>query len=160
MGELRVMGSDDFNRGVPGSFGSGLLHLAWPGDWTPARIYKIGQHVVALEPVDQQTRTSIGGAAGWGAAGAVVAGPAGAVAGALLGGRKDELLFRAEMSDGKHLVACCSKGDWLEMQAEFISKGAVQPGAAAIKTPAWVTWVAAVVVIGPVIWAFVSCSGS
>ena len=59
----------------------------------------------SIEVANEENVTKFGSAAGWGAAGAVVLGPVGFLAGALLGGKGKEITFIAELKNGKKFMA-------------------------------------------------------
>ncbi len=64
--------------------------------------------IASLEDIDIATDESvkrIGGTLGWGAAGAVLLGPVGLLAGLLLGGKKKEITFVAKFQGEKKMLA-------------------------------------------------------
>lgn len=79
----------------------------------------VQREVKSAELITQENKSSVGSKLGWGAAGAVLLGPLGAVAGVLIGGNQTEVCFAAEMQDGKRLVATCSIGAWQSIQGEL-----------------------------------------
>lgn len=70
-----------------------------------------------IEVIDQHTSPSVMAAAGWGVAGAALLGPAGLVAGALLGGRKEKMVFSCTLKDGRKFLAVTNKKTWTKIQA-------------------------------------------
>lgn len=73
-----------------------------------------------IEEIDLASEESvkkIGGTVGWGVAGAVVLGPAGMLAGLLLGGKKKEVTFVCRFKDGKKLLATVDSKTWKKIQA-------------------------------------------
>jgi hypothetical protein len=58
----------------------------------------------SIEIAAQHNSVKVGGAVGWGAAGAVLAGPFGLLAGAVLGGRGKQVVFVAVLKDGRRFL--------------------------------------------------------
>lgn len=73
--------------------------------------------VVSVEKLDEHSAKSFFGAAGWGAAGLVIAGPLGLVGGALFGGKKNIVAFKCTMKDGRLFMAQTSASGWSKIQA-------------------------------------------
>ena len=76
--------------------------------------------ITKLETVDIATEESVkklGGTIGWGAAGAVILGPVGLLAGLLLGGKKKEVTFVAKFKDGRKLLASTDSKTFTKLQA-------------------------------------------
>lgn len=59
----------------------------------------------AVEPASEESVKKLGGTVGWGVVGATVFGPAGLLAGLLLGGKKTEVTFVARLKDGRKFLA-------------------------------------------------------
>ncbi|MGK5020766.1 hypothetical protein [Janthinobacterium sp. LB2P10] len=59
----------------------------------------------------------VGGALGWGAAGAALLGPVGLLAGLLLGGKGKDVTFIAHFKDGKKMLATTDSKTFTGMQA-------------------------------------------
>jgi hypothetical protein len=105
----------DFEKG-DGQFSFGVFVLRtaskqWVGESIPA---------TALESIDVASEESvkrIGGTIGWGAAGAVILGPVGLLAGLLLGGKKKEVTFVAKFKDGRRLLATTDSAAFVKMKA-------------------------------------------
>ena len=73
-----------------------------------------------LEEVEVATEDSVkkvGGTIGWGAAGAVMLGPVGLLAGLLLGGKGKEVTFVAKFKDGRKLLATTDGKTFAKIQA-------------------------------------------
>lgn len=66
--------------------------------------------IAEIEQASEETVTRVGGAVGWGAAGAVLFGPAGLIAGALLGGKGKEVTFVCKLKDGRKFLATAPAG--------------------------------------------------
>ena len=120
MGKLTVHAGDFINRDC--SIGGGDFVLLKPENKTKffgAEIYK-GSDLVHLEIATEEAVKKVGGTVGWGAAGALVLGPAGLLAGLLLGGKKKEITFVAEFKDGCKLLATCAEKDFNMAKTQFL----------------------------------------
>ena len=76
--------------------------------------------ITELETVEVATEESVkklGGTVGWGAAGALILGPVGLLAGLLLGGKKKEVTFIAKFKDGRKLLASTDSKTFTKLQA-------------------------------------------
>jgi hypothetical protein len=65
---------------------------------------KVQEFFESVEIAAQHNALKVGGAVGWGAAGAILAGPVGLLAGAVLGGRGKEVVFVAVLKDGRKFL--------------------------------------------------------
>ena len=70
-----------------------------------------------VEKATEENVKKIGGTVGWGAAGAVILGPVGLLAGLLLGGRKTEVTFVAKFKDGRKLLATTNSKAFTKIHA-------------------------------------------
>lgn len=73
-----------------------------------------------LESVEIATEESVkklSGTVGWGLAGAALLGPAGLLAGLLLGGKKKEVTFIAVFKDGRKMMATTDSKTFTQIQA-------------------------------------------
>lgn len=59
----------------------------------------------------------LGGTIGWGTLGGLLLGPAGLLAGLLLGGKNKNITFLAKFMDGRKMVASTDQKTWAEIQA-------------------------------------------
>lgn len=73
--------------------------------------------VESLEQLTEEKVKKLAGTAGWGAAGAVLLGPVGAIGGILLGGNKKEVAFAAYLKDGRKFMATTDGKTWQKIQA-------------------------------------------
>ena len=71
----------------------------------------------SVEMANEESVKKAGGTLGWGAAGAVILGPVGLLAGLLLGGRKKEVTFVAKLKDGRKFMATTDSGSFTKFQA-------------------------------------------
>ena len=114
MAKIKVH-AGDFLEGE-GQFSLGSLVLktkehSWVGESIP---------INSLESIDIATEENVkklGGTVGWGAAGALLLGPAGLLAGLLLGGKKKEVTFIAKFHDGRKLLATTDSKTFTKLQA-------------------------------------------
>lgn len=117
MASVKVLGGD-FNSLAAGSFNFGMIGLTPKGTvWGGPQVYSLKNDCTDLQLVDERSNVKVAGAAGWGVAGALVAGPVGLLAGAILGGKGQKAVFMATFSDGKRVVAECDKATWARMLA-------------------------------------------
>lgn len=70
-----------------------------------------------VEVASEESVKKIGGTLGWGAAGAVLLGPLGLLAGLMLGGRKKEVTFVAKLKDGRKFMGTTDNTTYTQMQA-------------------------------------------
>lgn len=70
-----------------------------------------------VEVASEESVKKIGGTIGWGAAGAVLLGPVGLLAGLLAGGRKKEVTFVAKFKDGRKLMGTADNATYLKLKA-------------------------------------------
>lgn len=66
---------------------------------------------------NEESVKKIGGTVGWGVAGGVLLGPVGLLAGLLLGGKKKEVTFVAQIKDGRKFMGTASSQDFRTLQA-------------------------------------------
>jgi hypothetical protein len=100
-----------------GDFREGKHHLFLPGRpgkpgkllmKKPKKFFRERISTAEIEELDNASEESVkrlGGTAGWGAAGAMVLGPAGLLAGLLLGGKGKDVTFVCRFKDGRKFMA-------------------------------------------------------
>lgn len=66
---------------------------------------------------DEESVKRIGGTVGWGAAGAVLLGPVGLLAGLVLGGKSKDVTFVGVLKDGRKFMATCTGNEWKQILA-------------------------------------------
>lgn len=71
----------------------------------------------AVEVASEENVKRLGGTVGWGAAGALILGPVGLLAGLLLGGKKTEVTFVARFKDGRKLFATTDSKTFTKLKA-------------------------------------------
>jgi len=104
----------DFLKGA-GQFSLGSLTLkteehAWVGETIPV------SELQTVEIATEETVKKLGGTIGWGAVGGLLLGPAGLLAGLLLGGRKKEITFVAQFKDGRRLLATTDSATFIKLK--------------------------------------------
>jgi len=82
------------------------------------------QDLEMIETASEEAVKKLGGTFVWGVAGAVLAGPLGALTGLLVGGRKTEVTFLAGFADGRKLVATIDRHAYVQMQGAVATKNA------------------------------------
>jgi len=70
-----------------------------------------------LALASEENVKKLSGTVGWGAAGGLLLGPVGLLAGLLLGGKKKQITFIAKFKDGRKLIATTDMKTWGEIQA-------------------------------------------
>lgn len=70
-----------------------------------------------VEVASEESVKRIGGTIGWGAAGAVLLGPVGLLAGLLLGGKKKEVTFVARLKDGRKLLGATDNKVYMQIMS-------------------------------------------
>ena len=114
MAKVKVL-AGDFLKG-DGQFGFGSLTLKTKKH----RIVGETIPITELEDVEVATEENVkklGGTVGWGAAGALVFGPVGLLAGLLLGGNNKQVTFVAKFKDGRKLLAITDSKTFTKLQA-------------------------------------------
>jgi len=84
--------------------------------------YDIKAQIRSASVADEAQAIKVFGAAKWAALGAILAGPVGAIIGGILGGSGKKVVFMAEFTDGKKLMAQVDKDVWLKIQAAQFGK--------------------------------------
>ncbi len=75
--------------------------------------------IVEINIASEENVKKIGGTLGWGAAGAVVLGPVGLLAGLLLGGKKNQVTFVAKFKDGRKMLATTDSKTYTKITAQI-----------------------------------------
>lgn len=70
-----------------------------------------------LDIASEDNVKKIGGTVGWGAAGGMIFGPVGLLAGLLLGGKKKQVTFVAQFKDGRKLLATTDSKTFTKLQS-------------------------------------------
>ena len=96
-----------------------LLRRSWRL-WSPWRLFREKvkfKKIASVELASEESVQRLGGAAGWGIAGAALLGPVGLLAGLLSGGRSTDVTFVCQLKDGRKFMATAPKKVFLELQA-------------------------------------------
>ncbi|WP_375187755.1 hypothetical protein [Sphingobium yanoikuyae] len=114
MGSIKIH-AGDWGKNTSGGFAFGAFSLPKPGKFMPEGIH--GSELSDVEIATEESVKRIGGTVGWGAAGAVILGPVGLLAGLLLGGRKKEVTFVAKFKDGRKFLGTTDSKTFTQMSA-------------------------------------------
>lgn len=109
----------DFLKGANGSYNFGILTLptekhSWMGEEISC------EQIQAIEVANEENLKKLGGTVGWGIAGAALFGPAGLLAGLLLGGKKKEITFILKFKDSRKLLATTDSKTYSKLLAYSI----------------------------------------
>jgi len=116
MGKLKVL-AGDFIKGDQNSFSFTSFSLLTEKHRILGERIDI-KEVEEVSLANEETVKKLGGTVGWGLAGAALLGPAGLLAGALLGGKKKEVTFVVKFKDGRKLMAITDSKTWTDIQAK------------------------------------------
>jgi len=119
LGRINVH-AGDFKKGLDSQFVHGKFHMKTDGTFFREKI-----PVAELEKVELATEeavVSIGGAAAWGLAGSILLGPAGLLAGLLLGGRGKDTTFICVFKDGRKFLGTASSGVFGQLQKHLLAR--------------------------------------
>lgn len=115
MAKIKVHAGDFYDGGQHSySFGSFTLYsdkAKWMGETI------LASQLEEVAPASEENVKKIGGTVGWGAAGALVLGPAGLLAGLILGGKGKEVTFVAKFKDGRKMLATTDSKTYTKLQA-------------------------------------------
>lgn len=76
--------------------------------------------IASVERISEESGRSMGGALGWGVAGALIAGPIGAVGAGLLGSKKDIVTFRCVLRDRTQFIGQMKAKPFAAFEAHFL----------------------------------------
>ena len=79
-------------------------------------------HIEEVEVASEENVKRLGGTIGWGVVGGVLLGPAGLLAGLLLGGKGKKVTFICKLKDGRRFLASTSSKTYTEILATQFSK--------------------------------------
>lgn len=115
MGQIKVL-AGDFQVGEGSSFVFGGFTLRKPGSWFETESVP-PTFIEEIAVASEENVKRLGGTVGWGAAGALLLGPAGMLAGLLLGGRRKQVTFVARLKDGRKFLATTDAKTFTNIQA-------------------------------------------
>lgn len=99
---IKVIAGDFYNNRLAFVLGK-TLYLPPASSWWRLERIPMSQ-VTEFQIVTEDNVKTLTGAVGWGAAGAVVLGPVGLLAGLLLGGTKKQVAFFCRFADGRKIL--------------------------------------------------------
>lgn len=114
MARITILGGD-FLKGRS-AYGFGTLVLRTEAHPISGETIPLSE-LESIEVASEESVKKIGGTIGWGAAGALVLGPVGLLAGLLLGGKKKEVTFVAKLKDGRKFLATADSGIFTKLKA-------------------------------------------
>jgi hypothetical protein len=117
VGAIKVLAGDFVGEG---RFGGNKITLRPRDAPSPAHRMVVSEFFRSIELASQHDVVRLGGAVGWGAAGAFLAGPFGLLAGALLGGRGKKVVFLGELKDGRRVLAQTDGKTFSELRAALL----------------------------------------
>ena len=115
MGKIKVLAGDFTGEG---RYEEGRITLRPREHPSPAHRMRVSEFFSSFEMAAQHNTVRFGSAVGWGAAGAVLAGPIGLLAGALLGGRGRAVVFVAELKDGRRFLGQTDSATFTALRAQ------------------------------------------
>lgn len=79
--------------------------------------YDLKNGVESIEKIDEQNAKRLAGTALWGAAGAILLGPLGAIGGMMIGGNGKSIAFVCILKDGQKFMATTDSKTWAKIQS-------------------------------------------
>ena len=114
MAKIKVHAGDFLKQNGSYSFGQITLYTSahpFKGENFPLN------YIQEIEVASEESVKRVGGTIGWGAAGALVLGPVGLLAGLLLGGKGKDVTFVAKFRDGRKVLATTDSKTYIQLQA-------------------------------------------
>jgi hypothetical protein len=115
MGKIKVLAGDFTGDG---KYSDGRITLRPREQPSPAHRMVVRDFFASVDVAAQHNVVKVGAAVGWGAAGALVAGPLGLLAGAVLGGRGRDVVFVAVLKDGRKFLAQTDSKTYTQLRAD------------------------------------------
>lgn len=109
----------DFKKGNESQYVHGKFIMKNEGKFLREKIKP--SEIARLEEASEESVVSIGGAAGWGIAGSVLLGPAGLLAGLVLGGKGKDTTFICEFKDGRKFLGTASSKVFNELKKQTMA---------------------------------------
>ena len=116
MGKIKVLAGDFTGDG---RYADGRITLRPREQPSPAHRMVVRDFFASVDVAAQHNVVKVGAAVGWGAAGALVAGPLGLLAGAVLGGRGRDVVFVAVLKDGRRFLAQTDSKTYTQLRADL-----------------------------------------
>jgi len=109
---------------LAGSFPKGEAYIYFgqitlPGQSSAIAFNHFLRDLEEIDVASEENVKKVGGTLGWGAAGAILLGPAGLLAGLLLGGKKKEVTFVAKFKDDKKMLGSTDSETYKTMMASI-----------------------------------------
>jgi hypothetical protein len=117
VGAIKVLAGDFVGQG---RYADGRITLRPREAPSPAHRMVVKDFFQSIELASQHDVVSLGGAVGWGAAGALLAGPAGLFAGAILGGRGKRVTFLGDLKDGRRVLGQTDARTFTALRAALV----------------------------------------
>lgn len=124
MGTIKVLAGDFTGEG---RYVDGRITLRPREQPSPAHRMAVREFFASVEMAAQHDKVRFGHALGWGAAGALLAGPVGLLAGAILGGRGRDVVFVAELKDGRRFLGRTDSATFTALRAEVFAPAGAPP---------------------------------
>lgn len=118
LGRINVL-AGNFKTGLDSQYAHRKFHMKREGKFFREKIPV--SEIEKLELATEENVVSVGGAAGWGLAGSLLLGPAGLLAGLLLGGRGKDATFICVFKDGRKFLGTASSSVFVELQKHVLS---------------------------------------
>lgn len=112
---FKILGGELYKNRLGYIFGS-IIFVPPKHSWWRLSIVRPNQ-ITRLEIATEDSIKSMTGTLGWGAAGGLILGPIGLLAGLLLGGKKKEIAFICQLSDGRKFMAITEPRYFQQLQA-------------------------------------------
>lgn len=117
MGKVHIH-AGSWSSGSAHSFDFDAFKLLPLGAWFSHEKVRT-ERLIRLEIADEANVKRVGSAAGWGALGALAFGPAGLVAGVILGGNGKDVTFVAEFDDGRTMLATTDAKTFVDIKSSM-----------------------------------------
>ncbi|SDL77491.1 hypothetical protein SAMN05661010_02511 [Modicisalibacter muralis] len=115
MANIKIHAGDFAKQGATFSFGS--FSFLEPDRIWKTVTYSARKDIDDIDIASEENVKRIGGTVGWGAAGAIVLGPVGLLAGLLAGGRKKDVIFAVRFKDGRKALCTVDSKTFTKIQA-------------------------------------------
>jgi hypothetical protein len=142
-------GSGDVHVGRPYRVSAQGIDMPKPGHSFHTEHIGLAQ-IASLEVATEESLKKMAGSVGWGLAGGLALGPIGALAGILAGGRKTEITFLCEFTDGRKFLGSSNTETFTALQAAMFaapvkSKESISRGGCAVVVLALVVLVGVII---------------
>lgn len=121
MSTFKVLGGD-FPSNTNYSGLMGIHQLIIPTGFFKSDSVMLDHHIVEIEQITEENKTSVLGKAGWGTVGALALGPLGFLAGVFLGGKSQSVYFVCKLDDGRQFMAEADKATYMEIYSVLVNK--------------------------------------